>query len=135
VLVLLLWLITLLDGHARNLRVAAQNYGTTPWYLEGLWQELFYTKYLHEKMLSQVQAKPTDSSFLEKTCVGYRGYFCVGDGIGNRFWKDTWLRDTSLANQYRTLYNIVRTKDADILSQNPLNTRFNGTLNGKKRDA
>jgi hypothetical protein len=67
-----------------------------------------------------------------------RGSFCVGDGTGTRFWEDTWLGDTSLANQYPTLYNIVRTKDilvADVLSHNPLNIRFNRILIGEKWDA
>jgi hypothetical protein len=67
-----------------------------------------------------------------------RGSFCVGDGTGTRFWEDTWLGDTSLANQYPTLYNIVRTKNilvADVLSHNPLNIRFNRILVGEKWDA
>jgi hypothetical protein len=62
-----------------------------------------------------------------------RGSFRVGDGTGTRFWEDTWLGDTSLANQYPTLYNIVRTKEvlvADVLYQNPLNIRFNRILTG-----
>jgi hypothetical protein len=33
---------------------------------EGVWQELLSNKYLHGKMLSQVQAKPNDSPFLER---------------------------------------------------------------------
>jgi hypothetical protein len=33
---------------------------------EGVWQELIQTKYLKHKTLSQVSAKPTDSSFLER---------------------------------------------------------------------
>jgi hypothetical protein len=43
-----------------------------------------------------------------------------------------------IANQYPTLYNIVRTKEvlvADVLSQNPLNIRFNKNLVGEKWDA
>jgi hypothetical protein len=46
--------------------------------------------------------------------------------------------DTSLANQYPTLYNIVRTKDilvADVLSRNSLNIRFNRMLVREKWDA
>jgi hypothetical protein len=49
-----------------------------------------------------------------------------------------WSGDTPLANQYPTLYNIVRTKDvlvADIFSQVPLNMRFNRLLIGEKWDA
>jgi hypothetical protein len=62
-----------------------------------------------------------------------RGSFSVGGGNGTRFWEDTRLGDTSLASQYPTLYNIVRTKDvlvADVLSHNPLNIRFNRLLIG-----
>jgi hypothetical protein len=43
-----------------------------------------------------------------------------------------------IANQYPTLYNIVRTKEvlvADVLSQNPLNIRSNRILIGEKWDA
>jgi hypothetical protein len=67
-----------------------------------------------------------------------RGSFSVGGGNGTRFWEDTRLGDTSLASQYPTLYNIVRTKDvlvADVLSHNPLNIRFNRLLIGYQWDA
>jgi hypothetical protein len=60
-----------------------------------------------------------------------RGSFVIRDGMKNRFWEDTWLGDTSLATQYPSLYNIVRTKHVlvtDVLSNVPLNIRFNRTL-------
>jgi hypothetical protein len=62
----------------------------------------------------------------------------VGDGTLTRFWEDTWLGDTSQANKYPNLYNIVRTKEvlvADVLSQIPLIRRFNRILIGEKWDA
>jgi hypothetical protein len=37
--------------------------------------------------------------------------FKVGDGTSVRFWEDIWLGDTSLANQYPSLYNIVQRKN------------------------
>jgi hypothetical protein len=52
-----------------------------------------------------------------------------------RFWKDTWLGDTPLATQYPSLYNSVRTKHVlvvDVLSNVPLNIRFNSTLTGDR---
>jgi hypothetical protein len=82
---------------------------------EGVWQELLTNKYLRRKMLSQVQAKPTDSPFW-KGIMGVKDEFfqhdslIIGDGLGTQFWKDVWLGNTSLANKYPTLYNIVRTK-------------------------
>jgi hypothetical protein len=38
------------------------------------------------------------------------GFFIIGEGLGTWFWVDVWLGNTSLANQYPSLYNIVRTK-------------------------
>jgi hypothetical protein len=67
-----------------------------------------------------------------------RGSFIVGDGSATRFWEDVWLGGMLLANQYPTLYKIVRTKNvlvADVLNQTPLNVRFNRVLIGDKWDA
>jgi hypothetical protein len=67
-----------------------------------------------------------------------RGPFIVGGDTRTLFLEDTWLGDTSLANQYPTLYNMVRTKEvlvAHVLSQVPLNIRFNRILIGEKWDA
>jgi hypothetical protein len=110
---------------------------------EGVWQELLTNKYIRCKTLSQVQAKPTDSPFW-KEIMGVKdnffkcGSFVIGDGSGTRFWEDVWLGNTSLANQYPSLYNIVRTKNilvADVLNQTLLNIRFNRVLIGDKWDA
>jgi hypothetical protein len=61
---------------------------------EGMWQELICNKYLKNKNLAEVQAKPTDSPFWKglmnqkDTFLKY-GSFRVGDGGGTRFWEDT----------------------------------------------
>ena len=49
-----------------------------------------------------------------------RGSFKVGNGMNTRFWEDTWLGVTPLAQQYPMLYNIVQRKQvsvANIFSQ------------------
>jgi hypothetical protein len=94
-------------------------------------------------MLFQVQANPTNSPFWKgimevKDDFFQRGSFVIGDGLGTCFCEDIWLGNTSLANQYPTLYNIVRTKNvlvADVLNQTPLNIRFNRVLLADKWDA
>jgi hypothetical protein len=63
---------------------------------EGVWQELLHNKYLSQKTLSQVQAKPSDSPFWKglmqvKDAFFARGHFKVGDGSSTRFWEDVWL--------------------------------------------
>jgi hypothetical protein len=80
---------------------------------DGVWQELLTNTYLRGQ--TQVQAKPTDSPFW-KGIMGVkeeffkRGSFIIGDVLATRFWEGVWLGGTLLANQYPTLYNIVRTK-------------------------
>jgi hypothetical protein len=69
---------------------------------EGVWQELLYNKYLRNKSLSQVIAKPTDSPFWKglmgvKDDFFSRGYFKVGNGKKTRFWEDVWLGEQPLA--------------------------------------
>jgi hypothetical protein len=52
-----------------------------------------------------------------------------------RFWKDVWLGNSSLANQYPSLYNIVQRKNvlvANVLCHNPLNIEFRRVLNEDK---
>jgi hypothetical protein len=63
-----------------------------------------------------------------------RGSFKVGNGMTIRFW-DTWLGNTSLAQQYPSLYNIVHHKNitvAHVLAQPPLNITFRRVLSGSK---
>ena len=59
---------------------------------DGVWEELLRNKYLHTKPLSQVTAKPTDSSFWKglmavKDEFFSRGRFAIGNGLSTRFWK------------------------------------------------
>jgi hypothetical protein len=54
------------------------------------------------------------------------------------FWEDIWLGDTSLANQYPSLYDIIQRKNfliANVLSHSPLNIEFKRVLNGNKWNA
>jgi hypothetical protein len=93
-------------------------------------------KYLGSKTLSQVQVKATDSIFWKgimkvKDDFFQWGSFVIRDDMKTRFLEDTWLGDTPLATHYPSLYNIIRTKYvlvADVLSNVPLNIRFNRTL-------
>jgi hypothetical protein len=55
----------------------------------------------------------------------------ICDGHTTRFWEDAWLGITSLANQYPSLYAIVRHKNirvADVLNQTPSNIAFTSVL-------
>ena len=93
-----------------------------------------------QKTLSEVQAKPTDSPFWKglmevKHEFFSRGSFKVGNGMSIRFWEDTWLGNTSLAQQYLSLYNIVHHKNvtvAQVLAQSPLNITFRRILTDSK---
>jgi hypothetical protein len=64
-----------------------------------------------------------------------RGSFKVGDGTSVLFWEDIWLGESSLANQYPSLYNIVQRKNvlvANVLAHSLLNIEFRRALNGNK---
>jgi hypothetical protein len=109
---------------------------------EGLWQELLHNKYLRTQTLSQVTAKPSDSPFW-KGLMGVkdeffsRGSFTVGNGQSTRFWEDTWLGDRPLAEQFPSLYNIVRWRNvlvSDVLIGNPLNIEFRRNLSNDRMD-
>jgi hypothetical protein len=105
-----------------------------------MWQELLRNKYLKNKMLSQVEANLTDSPFWKrlmrvKDNFFERAFFEIGNGSTVRFWKDVWLGDTSLAQQYPSLYNIVQQKNvlvANVLANTPLNISFRRVLTGNK---
>jgi hypothetical protein len=103
-------------------------------------QELLQNKYLRQKTLSEVQAKPTDSP-LWKGLMGVkreffsRVFFKVCNGMNTRFWEDIWLGNTPLYHQYPSLYNIVHHKNvtvAQVLAQTPLNITFRRMLSGTK---
>ena len=82
---------------------------------EGVWQELLRNKYVKDKTLSQVQAKPMDSQFWKglmsvKDDFFKRGKFELGAGTNISFWDDVWLGDAPLSQQYPSLYNIAKKK-------------------------
>jgi hypothetical protein len=107
---------------------------------DGVWQELLQNKYLSQKTLSEVQAKPVDSPFWKslmrvKDIFFSRGKFKVGNGSDTRYWEDVWLGETTLAHQYPSLYNIVQCKNvtvANVLTQAPLNMGFRHVLSGNR---
>ena len=110
---------------------------------EGVWHELLSNKYLKDKTLSQVEAKPTDSPFWKglmkvKDDFFKRGSFILANGRTIRFWEDPWLDGVTLSIQYPVLYYIVRRKHVtvfDVLSHYPLNIGFHRNLVGDKWDA
>ena len=110
---------------------------------EGVWHELISNKYLGTKTLAQVEMKPHDSPFWKGVMkvrdeFFKRGSFALGDGLGTRFWEDTWLGTEPLATQYPLLYNIARRKNvlvAHVLQHNPLNIEFRRPLLGDKWNA
>jgi hypothetical protein len=64
-----------------------------------------------------------------------RGFFKVGNVETVRFWKDVWLGNSSLVDQYLSLYNIVQRKNVlvvNVLCHNPLNIEFTRVLNEDK---
>jgi hypothetical protein len=66
-----------------------------------------------------------------------RGSFKVSNGKSTHFWEDTWLGDKPLAQQYPSLFSIVKRKQvmvASMLGHNPLNIAFHRSLTGNKWD-
>jgi hypothetical protein len=64
-----------------------------------------------------------------------RGSLTICNGESTRFWKDTWLGNSTLAQQYPSSYNIVHRKQvsvADVMSQRPLNISFRQALTGSR---
>ena len=64
------------------------------------------------------------------------GTFIIKDGSHVRFWKDIWLGNSPLRDQYSQLYNIVRKKHdtvvADVLSTQVPNLSWRRDLIGNK---
>jgi hypothetical protein len=109
---------------------------------EGVWQELLHNKYLNNKTLSQVTVQPHDSPFKRgpmkvKDEFFKRGSFIVNNGMSTRFWDDTWLGNRPLADQYPSLYSIVRNKNVTVattLATTSLNIGFRCSLTGGRWD-
>lgn len=63
--------------------------------------------------------------------------FCktiIGDRVKTRFWKDIWLGDTSLAQEYPSLYNLTLSKNiivGDVFNEGWDVITFRRTLWGK----
>jgi hypothetical protein len=109
---------------------------------EGVWQELLKNKYLYNKTLSQVTVQSHDSPFWRglmkvKDEFFKRGSFVVNNGESARFWEDTWLGNRPLADQYPSLYSIVRNKNVTVaatITTTPLNIGFRRSLTGHRWD-
>ena len=59
----------------------------------------------------------------------------MGNGLQVRFWEDVWLGENSFADEYPTLYNVVRHKNvlvANVLASIPLNIEFTRRIIGDK---
>ena len=107
---------------------------------DGTWQTILKRKYIGSKALSQVFWKPGDSHFwaglmATKTQFFRFGAFNINNGSQIRFWEYQWLGNTTLREQYPSLYNIVRHKSdtlATILQSSPPNMTFRRTLEGPR---
>src|SRR4051812_17981250 len=72
---------------------------------DGVWQTILRNKYLGQKAVSQAYWKPGDSYFwaglmaVKKHLFRF-GSFAIKDGSEIRFWKDVWLGNASLQEQY-----------------------------------
>ena len=76
---------------------------------DGTWQQVIRNKYLETKLLVQVQWKTGDSHFLASLMKVKLRFetFIIKDTSQIRFWKDIWLGNRSLRDQYPQLYNII----------------------------
>jgi hypothetical protein len=66
------------------------------------------------------------------------GTFLIKDGSQVRFWEDKWLGNSTLREQYPSLYNIARHKQdtvAEVFSTSPLNIFWRRDLIGCKLTA
>ena len=95
---------------------------------------------LKNRTLSQTSKKAGDSHFWS-SLMGVKdqflnlGRFKLDSGIRIRFWKDKWLGNQKLKDQFPNLFNIVQRKYATVakvLSSNPLNVSLRRTLVGDK---
>ena len=105
---------------------------------DGVWHQLPRRNYVGSKAVSQLYWKPGDSHFWAglmsvKTKFFRYGSFYIKDGSEIRFWKDSWLGNQPLREQYPTLYNITRNKSdtiAEVLGPSPPNVFFRWDLVG-----
>jgi hypothetical protein len=99
---------------------------------DGAWQQLIRNKYLGSKTITQITKQPGDSQFWRGLMNVKEEFFSFGsfqlqDERLIKFWEDSWLGATTLKEQYRNIYNIVRRKDAtlpEILGSRPFNIFF-----------
>jgi len=107
---------------------------------DGVWQELLRKKYLKDKTIGEAYWKPGDSHFLSglmKIKDRFLGLstFVLHNGTSTWFWKDKWLGDCTLKQQFPSWYNIARKKHAtvsQVFSSVPLNISFCRALVGDK---
>src|SRR4051812_12911649 len=96
---------------------------------------MLWRKYVGSKVVSQVVWKPGDSPGLMATKKHFFrfGAFEIKEGSQIRFWKDKWLGQTTLREQYPALYLIVRHKGdtiSTVIEDNPPNVSFRRSLIG-----
>ena len=107
---------------------------------DGVWQSILRRKYIGSKALSQVYWKPGDSHFWAGLMATKKHFFRFGsfnikDGSELRFWEDKWLGNTTLREQYPTLYNIVHHKSdtiTTVMESSPPNVTFRRDLVGPR---
>jgi hypothetical protein len=95
-------------------------------------------KNIFRQMLSQVGKRSGDSQFWKslmevKNQFLEEGCFMVHSGHQMAFWKDLWIGDKPLMEQFSSLYNLARNKRgtvAQVLSTSPLNFSFRRALVG-----
>ena len=95
--------------------------------IDGIWQQIIRNKYLGTKALVHVQWKSGDSYFwanLIKVKWNFLRFRTIirNDESQVKFWKNIWLGNRSLWDQYPQLYNIVRKKQNTMAEE--LRTQF-----------
>lgn len=107
---------------------------------DGMWQNLLRNKYMGNKTMSQMVAKPTNSHFwtgLLKVKHQFRSCrsFILKDGSLICFWEDKWLGIWPLKELYPNLYNVSYEPYATVkhvMSGDPYNLSFRRSLVGVK---
>ena len=108
---------------------------------DGVWQTILRRKYVGSQAVSQVLCKLGDSHFwaglmnTKKFFFPHRS-FSIKDGSEIRFWEDKWLGQTTLREQYPSLYDIVRYKGdtlAKVMGSSPPNVSLRRSLYGHRQ--